>query len=325
MWMNSKKDLIKEAKEHGYRPEILEKVYRLLDLVENFMAVPYLRERLVLKGGTAINLFFSEKLPRLSVDLDFNYVGSLDRETMRKEKIELETVILDICYRRRYELYRNPRAHAGGKMVLMYSNILGNKGYLEIDLNYLFRIPLWPTAWRESPDWPMRTKMIVLDAHELAAGKLHALLGREASRDLFDSYRLLAEWPLDNEKLRLAFTVYAGMERDHWERISVDNVSFTVKDIRDRLIPVLQRENIPQVITSSSIEKWANQMTDIIKSGLSKVLPFRKNEIDFLNCLQQGEIKPELLSGDQNFCQRVKEHPSLHWRVRQAEKNAQKI
>lgn len=322
MLMNSKYDLFKEAKEKGYRPEILEKVYRLLDLVENFMAVPYLRERLVLKGGTAINLFCSEKLPRLSVDLDFNYVGSLDRETMQKEKIALETVILDICYRLRYELYRNPRAHAGGKMVLMYSSVLGNKGYLEIDLNYLFRVPLWPTIWRESSAWPKQTKIIVLDIHELAAGKLHALLGREASRDLFDSHRLLTQWPLDNEKLRQTFTVYAGMERDHWERISVDNISYTVKDIRDRLIPVLQRENIPEVITSSTIEKWAVKMVDETKAALAKVLPFRKNEIEFLNCLQnEKEIKPELLSSDQDFCQRVKEHPSLHWRIRQNAKS----
>jgi hypothetical protein len=37
------------AREQGYRPEILEKVYRLLDLLETFMAVPLLKEKLVLK------------------------------------------------------------------------------------------------------------------------------------------------------------------------------------------------------------------------------------------------------------------------------------
>jgi len=69
-----------EAKRRGYRPEILEKVYRLLDLLEQLMKTSYLNERLVLKGGTAINLFCTDKLPRLSVDLDFNYIGSADRE-----------------------------------------------------------------------------------------------------------------------------------------------------------------------------------------------------------------------------------------------------
>jgi predicted nucleotidyltransferase component of viral defense system len=68
----SRSDLLLEAQTRGYRPEILEKVYRLLDLLDEFMSVPYLKQRLVLKGGTAINLFFSEAVPRLSVDLDFN-------------------------------------------------------------------------------------------------------------------------------------------------------------------------------------------------------------------------------------------------------------
>lgn len=66
-------ELRQEAKAHGYRPEMLEKVYHLLELLEEFMAVPYLSDRLVLKGGTAINLFCTDQFPRLSVDLDFNY------------------------------------------------------------------------------------------------------------------------------------------------------------------------------------------------------------------------------------------------------------
>lgn len=140
----SEQELKQEASQHGYRPEILEKVYRLLELTQDFMNVPYLRERLALKGGTAINLFCTERLPRLSVDLDFNYVGSLDKDIMKKEKPEIEQMILNICERRRYQLHRNPRAHAGGKMILAFPGLLGNKGYLEIDLNYIFRSPLWP-------------------------------------------------------------------------------------------------------------------------------------------------------------------------------------
>jgi predicted nucleotidyltransferase component of viral defense system len=66
-------ELRQEAKSRGYRPEILEKVYHLLELLEEFMAVPYLSDRLALKGGTAINLFCADQFSRLSVDLDFNY------------------------------------------------------------------------------------------------------------------------------------------------------------------------------------------------------------------------------------------------------------
>jgi predicted nucleotidyltransferase component of viral defense system len=177
-------ELKQEAILHGYRPEMLEKVYHLLELLEEFMAVHYLSDRLALKGGTAINLFYTEQFPRLSVDLDFNYIGSANREIMQKEKPELETILLDICKRRQYELHRNPRNHAGGKTVLVYKSLSGTKGRLEIDLNYVYRIPLWSPEWHSSPSWLKATKAKVLDIHELAAGKLNALLEREVSRDL---------------------------------------------------------------------------------------------------------------------------------------------
>src|SRR3990167_10627020 len=150
----SEQELRVEAKSHGYRTEMLEKVYHLLNLLDEFMAVPYLADRLVLKGGTAINLFCTDRFPRLSVDLDFNYIGSIDRDIMQQEKPVLEATLIDICKRRQYELHRNPRSHAGGKTVLIYQSVLGTKGRLEIDLNYVYRSPLWEPIWRSSPTWP---------------------------------------------------------------------------------------------------------------------------------------------------------------------------
>lgn len=60
----SKELLIRESGKTGFRAEILEKVWRLMNVLEGIQAHPFLRERLVLKGGTALNLFIFE-LPRL--------------------------------------------------------------------------------------------------------------------------------------------------------------------------------------------------------------------------------------------------------------------
>lgn len=49
----SDQELKQEARSKGYRP-MIEKVYHLLDLLEELMAIPYLSDRLALKGGTAI-------------------------------------------------------------------------------------------------------------------------------------------------------------------------------------------------------------------------------------------------------------------------------
>lgn len=317
----SNQELRQEAKSWGYRPEMLEKVYHLLGLLEEFMAVPYLSDRLVLKGGTAINLFCTDQFPRLSVDLDFNYIGTVDKNIMQKEKPELEAILLDVCKRLQYELHRNPRSHAGGKTVLIYKSVMGNKGRLEIDLNYIYRLPLWETSWRFSPDWPKATRVRVLDIHELAAGKLNALLEREVSRDLFDSHQLLTKWPLDKEKLRLAFTIYAGMRKQSWQMITVEKVKYSVKDIRDKLIPVLKNSVAPG-IQLPIIQAWAEKLVDECRSALSLVLPFRSNEIEFLELLQrEGEIRPELISGDKTLCEQISKHPLLHWRAQQILKN----
>src|ERR1035438_4384862 len=66
----SKETLLKEAGASGFRPEILEKVLHLLRLLDAIRRHPYLKERLVLKGGTALNLFEFD-VPRLSVDINF--------------------------------------------------------------------------------------------------------------------------------------------------------------------------------------------------------------------------------------------------------------
>jgi predicted nucleotidyltransferase component of viral defense system len=77
----SEKELMREAKETGFRPEIMEKVWHLMAILDGISVHPFLKERLVLKGGTALNLFFFD-LPRLSVDIDLNYIGQLDRQEM---------------------------------------------------------------------------------------------------------------------------------------------------------------------------------------------------------------------------------------------------
>ncbi|MGH7268059.1 MAG: nucleotidyl transferase AbiEii/AbiGii toxin family protein [Candidatus Rokuibacteriota bacterium] len=74
----------------GFRPDTLEKVLRLLRLLDQVTRHPFLGSRLLLKGGTALNLFYAAA-PRLSVDLDFNYVVDLDQ--MLRERPEVERAI----------------------------------------------------------------------------------------------------------------------------------------------------------------------------------------------------------------------------------------
>jgi hypothetical protein len=77
-------ELAREAAATGFQVEPLEKAIVLLELLESIRSHPFLKDRLALKGGTALNLFVLAA-PRLSVDIDLNYVGAVEREKMISE------------------------------------------------------------------------------------------------------------------------------------------------------------------------------------------------------------------------------------------------
>ncbi len=79
-----------EAEATGFRPEALEKVAYLLRLLDAIRSHPFLKDKLVLKGRTALNLFVFN-VPRLSVDIDLNYVGAEDREAMLAERPKIDS------------------------------------------------------------------------------------------------------------------------------------------------------------------------------------------------------------------------------------------
>lgn len=80
----SPETLVKQAEATGFRPDMLEKVGLLLQLLDAIRSHPFLKNKLVLKGGTALNLFIFD-VPRLSIDIDLNYVGAEGWKTRRQE------------------------------------------------------------------------------------------------------------------------------------------------------------------------------------------------------------------------------------------------
>jgi predicted nucleotidyltransferase component of viral defense system len=311
--MMSKDLLLREARANNYKPEILEKVYRLLTTLDQFMSVPYLRERLVLKGGTALNLFYFDKAPRLSVDIDLNYIGQLERESMLQERPLINDAINQILQQNRFELYRNPAHHAGGKMIWRYPSVLGQKGNLEIDLNYMYRQPLWPIK-SLTPKIPFEKTIHVpvLDIHELAAGKLSALFSRTASRDLFDAHYLLTKCDIEAKKLRTAFVTYLAMTEIKLSNLTPQYIGYNILDIRNRLFPVLRQMELPR--GQLDLEKWAAKTLNELHEALSMLIPLNDEEIEFISLIREsGEIKPQLLTSDKRLIQTIQTHPAIVW------------
>lgn len=310
----SESDLLREAAATGFQSERLEKVVRLLELLEALHSHPFLKKRLVLKGGTALNLFIFD-LPRLSVDIDVNYIGAVERETMLAERPRIEQALLAVCGRQDLEVRRIPGDHAGGKWRLSFTTVTGRPGRLEIDVNFMLREPLWPAAITESKSlgsFPT-VRYPVLDVHELAAGKLAALFGRVASRDLFDVRELLLKAKLIPAKLRLGFVVYGGMNRRDWRSISVDDLRVDPADIDRQLAPLLRGEQAPQ---RERLDEWTRELVDDCRRLLSIVMPLAANEREFLEQLNgNGGIAAELLTDDNDLQSIIRCMPGLRWKA----------
>ena len=100
---------------------MLEKVIHLVNLLNMLNVHPYLKGKWVLKAGTALNLFLHD-VPRLSVDIDLNYVGALDRERMLEERPTIEQAAHAVFSREGFIVRRAPTKHAGGKWILGYQS-----------------------------------------------------------------------------------------------------------------------------------------------------------------------------------------------------------
>ena len=304
-----------EAKATGFRPEILEKVIRLLSLLQAFRSHLLLRECLALKGGTALNLFVLD-VPRLSVDLDFNYIGAVERDAMLAERPRVEQAIQAVCASEGYAIQRQPKQHAGGKWLLRYGSALGRQASLEIDLNFMYRVPLWPIMAQDSRQVGSHKVegVPVLDLHELAAGKLAALLSRRASRDLFDTHQLLTKRKFDLGRLRTAFVLYGAMDNTRdWRTVSPADVAFNPRDLKNRLLPTLPSDYAASI---GDPDTWAKRLIEECRSALGAVLPFTPSETEFLSrLLDKGEIAPSLLTADSTLAQAITHHPALRWRA----------
>ncbi len=179
--------ILESAAKTGFRPDTIEKVLRLAPLLSDIAAHPYLGPRLVLKGGTAIQLGLGVPC-RLSVDLDFNYTGALDRGVMLAERPAVERELLRLAAARHYRVRPSRQEHAGRKLYLEYRSHAGRLDRVELDVNYLNRQPLADASSRslwQPPGFPSPTCRIAAE-EEVWVGKLTALLGRSLPRDAFD-------------------------------------------------------------------------------------------------------------------------------------------
>jgi len=166
-----------------FPPRALDKVERLLDLLGELGDHPFLKDKIALHGGTAINLFMLDA-PRLSVDIDLSYVGALDRDEMLAERPIVERSIDEVARSQGYPVFGARDGHAGRTFLLGYRSQWG-PDHVKIDCIYMNRSPLMPIERRSPILRPELDVPLFTDA-ELAGGKVKAFFDRVKVRDLYD-------------------------------------------------------------------------------------------------------------------------------------------
>ena len=292
----------------------LEKVLRLLDVLQAIAEDPYLKTRVALKGGTALNVFHL-RLDRLSVDIDLNYVGAVDRAAMEADRPLVDEALLRLLEAQGYQVRRQPPGHAGGKWVARYSSALGGGASIEVDLNYMARGPLFGFQMMSST--PLggvaATGIPVLDLHEVVAGKLVALADRSAARDLFDARRILETQTLDWSLVRAGVLAWGAAGRRDWREASLDDIGGDPRELRQKLAVCLPRDFFE---AAGGVDRWIADSVALCRAGLASLFERTAGEAAFLDrLLDAGEIDPAGLAVPDDVKARIAAMPMLVWKA----------
>ena len=306
------------ASETGFRAGTLEKVDRLIGLVDDIARHPRLSRVLALKGGTALNLGFGPP-SRLSVDLDYNYIGFAGREEMLRERPELEQALQRIIRVQGFGLQLSADAHAGRKMYLGYQSVFGGAERIEIDINYQYRIPLVRPMrlrlWR--PDGARSQSCLAVGLEELCAGKLCALVDRVHPRDCYDAIHFprFADSSTRLRVRRLFIALAASLPHplQTYNRQRLNRV--TQRVVASELHPMLSGKERPR---ASELRRGALRV-------VGAYLKLSAAEREFSRRIQAGDLRPDLLfPRDSRMAARLRSHPVLLWKAENARAHSRK-
>jgi predicted nucleotidyltransferase component of viral defense system len=306
----------KKAEELGFVRDTLEKVTRLANILEYLNTNPILKDSLALKGGTAINLTIFN-LPRLSVDIDLDYLITNSREEMLESREVLNSTIDRYMVSQGYSM--NPKTknpHSLDSWVYDYMGASGNKDNIKIEVNYSLRSHVLGAEERPiiTEHFSSEYKVKSLAPLEIYGSKMNALLSRAAARDLYDARNMIHYGLFDEseeEMLRKCVVFYAAISARDKNSI---NKTFDTKGIDSITKRKIKTDLNPVIKTKDDFE--LEPAKKLVKEYITDLMVLTKEEKEFLDKFESGEYIPELLFEDEKILERIRNHPMALWKTR---------
>ncbi len=301
----------RQAKELGFVRDTFEKVCRLIDILGFIENDTLLFDCLALKGGTAVNLTIFD-LPRLSVDIDLDFVGGSDRGTMLDMRKRVTDRIEKYMAAAEYNLSTKSKYHyALDSFVYEYVNAGGMKDNIKIEINYMLRCHILAPSVRkiDLPWMEQEISILCVAPVEIFASKIVALLSRTAPRDLYDVYNLQRYKLFDEgeeDLLRKCTVFYSAIARekapDEFNFEPINNLE--PRRIKTELMPVLRNgENF-------DLKKAQEEIIEY----LSGILIPTEEEREFWHDFNQNTYRPEKIFSSEEILDRIRKHPMAIWK-----------
>ncbi len=269
---------------------------------------PFLVDRLVLKGGTALNVYYGH-LERLSVDADLNYTSGIDLASMEAERSTVFARVEAVAEELGYSVSVDMDEHAARVYLLRYNAANGNTDLIKLDLNMLERVPVLvpverrpPSPWLEIDGPPIAC----LQLDELAGSKLAVLLLRGACRDLFDTAMLVKRRKVDWALARKIGLFYGFLDHAGLETMRIDRVrAISQADFHRNLRNLLRKGD---TMTLEELKAAALPLAE-------DTLRLDETEEACRRELQGGRWDPAFLFGDIPVNPNLVRHPGMEWRL----------
>lgn len=315
MFSYTKNEIVMLSENLNVQKQTLERVLRLIDILEFINEDEYLKGKLVLKGGTAINLTFYDYL-RLSVDIDLDYVGSIDKEQMLVERIIIEKKLLNYMQQvnMQYRRDKTKRTHALDSFVFNYSNMFNAIDMIKIEINYMDRIHLFDYEKRRiTLSLTNSIEILTLNKFDLFASKMSALVYRTTIRDIYDVNNMIKNKTINSDELvlfRKCFIFYLLLSSE--DKI---DIKLLFDECKTRMISFIG-SRVPQYLTSTlklneefNIKSAVDNINLLLNEFLDNI---SDNEIDFINNFPNPSLQ---LFGDLIIDEKIRVHPMIKWKM----------